>query len=246
VWDGVTLSPSIIRAAIRIQSVTRGHFSRRLVHLRISSFLEIQSDSDESHISLTDISPTDAEAESDVYSVGSSAAFDSNLSLAEHEFAVQTPRFSVLDLRSAVCGPRINRAAIRIQSVTRGHFSRRLVHLRISSFLEIQSDSDESHISLTDISPTDAEAESDVYSVGSSAAFDSNLSLAEHEFAVQTPRFSVLDLRSAVCGPRINRAAIRIQSVTRGHFSRRLVHLRISSFLEIQSDSSRKISYISN
>ena len=200
----------IIRAATRIQSVTRGHFSRRLGHLRIPSFLELQSDSsdEKSHISLTD-----AEAESDVYSVGSSAAFDSNLSLAEHEFAVQTPRFSVLDLRSAVCGARINRAATRIQSVTRGHFSRRLGHLRIPSFLELQSDSsdEKSHISLTD-----AEAESDVYSVGSSAAFDSNLSLAEHEFAVQTPRFSVLDLRSAVCGARINRAATRIQSVTRG------------------------------
>ena len=96
-WDGVTLSPSIIRAAIRIQSVTRGHFSRRLVHLRISSFLEIQSDSDESHMSLTDISPTDAEAESDVYSVGSSAAFDSNPSLAEHEFADEKSHISLTD-----------------------------------------------------------------------------------------------------------------------------------------------------
>jgi len=80
---------------------------------------------------------------------------------------VASPRFSVFDLRPAVCGPRIIRAAILIQSVTRGHFGRRLVHAHCIPGFHIErypdSSSDESHVSLL----TGPEAECDVSSVDS-------------------------------------------------------------------------------
>ena len=115
-------SPRGSRAAVTLQSVTRGHLGRRLFQARMFRLLEEKRQVEADH------SSNAVETQR-----MSSIALDSVDSRAQdtlHSTDITAAAGSINDGDSSPVSPRVTRAAVTLQSVTRGHLGRQLFQAR--------------------------------------------------------------------------------------------------------------------